>query len=173
MRRLLGVLGCAAMVSIAAVAWTSPASASAFPPTWVGNFSTKANGKCLWASGWDNWNGIEMATCDFYSARQTWDAPENGLDPRGIQLYALRNGSTGMCIDAYPGPGAQLIQYMCDGSTDDQKWFLWFETGGRIFAESYRWPGHCMDASDWGRGRAVILYQCHWGDNQAWKIVLP
>jgi hypothetical protein len=86
---------------------------------------------------------------------------------QGWQVQTIINGQIG-CADGYAGHGAQVRHFWCDGTQEQQ----WVKSGNdSLFSlENVKFPGQCMDVEDWGRGTRVVLWDCHYGNNQLWRV---
>ncbi|MBP2339198.1 hypothetical protein JOF41_005376 [Saccharothrix coeruleofusca] len=156
-----------AVAALAALALTAPAAAepdevTALSGFEVINFAAGANGKCL--DVWDAGRGpqIHMWGCNGWS-NQDWtiDTGPNG----GARLRPFSDLSK--CLDSYRGRGNQVVQHSCDNTRTQE--FTRVEVGstGGIALRSFS-NGLCLDIYDHGRGDVVMMWDCHYSDNQRW-----
>jgi hypothetical protein len=133
------------------------------PRPFIWSADADAAGKCVDVWNWGSGPWIQMWPCHGGPNQQWFFADHlNGI----VEVFTNYNGIY-YCIDGWAGRGRQLMQYVCDDSSD-QRFKRTFTSWGSFRLESVRHRGQCMDVYDWGRGNAVQLWDCHGGDNQHW-----
>ncbi|MFI7541889.1 RICIN domain-containing protein [Actinoplanes sp. NPDC049599] len=173
--RLIAALAVAGVLATAAPAAAAPpdphpdrqagarAAALAGGPV-IRSLDPDAAGKCLDAYNWGIGPWAQMSTCHG-GANQQWTLFRYG-DGTYDLFYAYQG--TVKCLDGVAGRGQQATVWPCDG-TLGQRFRKRGTTELEMVLENVRYPGQCLDVSNWGRDAAVILWDCHLGANQVWS----
>ncbi|MFI5896328.1 RICIN domain-containing protein [Actinoplanes sp. NPDC051513] len=167
---VLATLGSLALATPAAAAPPgAPAGAAAataaFSVPVMRSLDADAAGKCLDAYNWGAGPWVQMYPCHG-GANQYWTLYK-GYGNGTFDVFYTYNGVK-KCLDGVAGHGQQLTVWTCDRTTGQR-----FRQRGsepwEMVLESVRYPGECLDVSDWGRGSAVILFTCNLSPNQGWS----
>ncbi|GAA3507512.1 RICIN domain-containing protein [Streptomyces showdoensis] len=90
----------------------------------------------------------------------------------GDGSYAIVARHSGKCLDVYDASradGAGLIQWQCDGDTN-QRWRLEAVSGGAVQLRAVH-SGKCLEATWSGTGgEQVRQYPCNGAVNQRWTL---
>jgi len=170
----------AALAVAGVLAAAAPAAASPNPPTdrqavaraaalaagpVLKSLDPDAAGKCLDAYNWGIGPWAQMYPCHG-GANQVWTL-NKGFGDGTLELFYSHQG-TYKCLDGVAGRGQQLTVWGCDRSLG-QRFRQRGATEFEMVLESVRYPGQCLDVSNWGRDAAVILWDCHLQANQVWS----
>ncbi|MBG0567274.1 RICIN domain-containing protein [Actinoplanes aureus] len=161
----LAVLGSLVLATPAAAAPAGPARAAALAGPVIRSLDTDAAGKCLDAYNWGVGPWVHMYPCHG-GANQVWTLYK-GYGNGTFDVFYTHNG-VNKCLDGVAGHGQQLTVWNCDRSTGQRFRQRGSEPGAMVL-ESVRYPGQCLDVSNWGRNTAVILFTCNLAPNQAWS----
>lgn len=143
------------------------AHAAVTGPFW---YAAAHSSKCMDVTGESTANDVGI---------QQWSCVSDGSGMKGNQMWfhdkpgdgtlTLRNEKSGRCVDAFRGPGVQVVQWTCDG-TNDQKWVA-TSINGKWRFQSVRHPGYCLDVqgASTANGARVVLFGCHTLNNQLWS----
>lgn len=141
-----------------------PAAALAGGPV-MRSLDPDAAGKCLDAYNWGAGPWAQMYPCHG-GANQVWTL-YRGYGNGTFDIFYTYQGRS-KCLDGVAGRGQQLTVWACD-ATSGQRFRQRGSEPFEMVLESVRYPGQCLDVSDWGRGAAVVLWDCHYLANQVWS----
>ncbi len=157
--RLRRALTATAVLTLAAVFGIAGPAAAA--NSYGQEFRNRTSGKCFDLTNLDPANNTYIQQWDCLGNRnQGWN------DGNGVaRHWVFRNAGTDKCVDAYRGNNADLVQWTCDGSTD-QMWVTHhpYDNNNDILQfRSVRWEGHCAQVrgGSTSNGAHVILAPCN------------
>ena len=161
----LAVFGSLLLSTPAAATPPKESARAAFASPVIRSLDPDAAGKCLDASNWGAGPWVTMYPCHGGS-NQYWTLNRH-FGNSTFDIFYTYNGRY-KCLDGVAGHGQQLTVWACDGTTGQRFRQRGSEPDEMVF-ESVRYPGQCVDVSDWGRGSAVILFNCNLSPNQGWS----
>ncbi|MDH2393683.1 RICIN domain-containing protein [Streptomyces sp. HNM0663] len=124
---------------------------------------------------------VNQFPCARTGDNQLWDlvVADKGAGPSGADLFTIRNGKDGYCLDL-PGYGGQaattsVSEWYCNGTAaDNQLWYLDKKATGKFWIRNHASGNLCLDVAGYygvgGRDARLTIFHCDLKDDQLWSF---
>lgn len=125
---------------------------------------------------------VNQFTCNTTAGdNQLWDlvVSRPGAGPDGADLFTIRNGKDGLCLDlpnfAGQSAGTGVSEFHCrPTSADNQLWYLEKRSDGKFWIRNQSSGGKCLDVSgqhgSGGKDARLTIFDCNKRDDHVWSF---
>ncbi|MER6522939.1 RICIN domain-containing protein [Streptomyces sp. NPDC001553] len=125
---------------------------------------------------------VNQFTCDTTAGdNQLWDlvVSRPGAGPDGADLFTIRNGKDGLCLDlpnfSGQSAGTGVSEFHCrPTSADNQLWYLEKRSDGKFWIRNQSSGGKCLDVSgqhgSGGKDARLTIFDCNKRDDHVWSF---